>query len=495
MATVRFWRRSLPWVVSVVLLTLAAIQGRLWLQEQVAIATLPPAPSESPNILVILVDALRADHLSCYGYARPTSPHVDRITQQGVLFEKAFPTSSWTLPSHASLLTGRYPYEHGADWSRPQALLDRRHPTLAEALRSRGYRTGAFSANLFWFTRPMGFGRGFIRFEDYFHSIGDMASRTLYGRVIEKFVLQRLGFEDIPARKRASDINRALLNWADGERNKPFFAFLNYMDTHDPYLPPQPYRDQFSKLKNPGGILNWRVGRHHPPMTAEQLQSEIDAYDGAVAYVDDHIGKLLMELQKRGLTDNMLVVITSDHGESFGEHGVFLHGNGLYREEIQVPLIFWWPGQVPAGVRVAWPITNAALPATVMELLGAADQTVFPGPSLSSLWKASQAYSNFPYPLAEIGQIPWAPENAPTHHGSMISLVSPQWHYIEHAKLGLELYTWENDPRERHNLADRSELQNVVSQLRLRLPQTSSGMERGPILHGRPTEHSEESRH
>ena len=470
-AVSRFCYRSLSWVAAVALLALVGIQGGLWLRERMAIARLRPASQDAVNVLVILVDTLRADHLSSYGYGRPTSPNVDRIAQQGVLFENAFPTSSWTSPSHASLLTGRYPFEHGVEWNTPRALLDGRSPTLAEALRSRGYRTAAFSANLFWFTRPMGFGRGFIRFEDYFHSIGDMAVRTLYGRAIEKLVLRRLGFEDIPARKRASDVNRSVLRWIELDREKPFFAFLNYMDTHDPYLPPQPYRTKYSRLKSPGGILNWRTGRNDPQMTPEQLQGEIDAYDGAIAYVDDHIGQLLTELHRRGLGEKTLVVITSDHGESFGEHGLFLHGNSLYLEEIHVPLIFWRPGQVPAGVRVARPVTNAALPATVMDLVGEGVQRLFPGPPLTQLWKAPRAHHDWPYPLAEIAQQPWLPQRVPVSQGSIKSLVSPHWHYIVHQKLGTKVFDWKNDPLESHNLADRPDMQGVVAQFRSHLLQ------------------------
>jgi arylsulfatase A-like enzyme len=462
-ATLRFWRRSLPAVAAVALLALLGIQGGLWMRERMAIAALPEASPGSLNILVIVVDALRGDHLSSHGYARPTSPNIDRIAQEGVLFENAVAASSWTSPSHASLLTGRHPSDHRVDWNTPRALLDSRHPTLAEALRSRGYRTAAFSANVFWFTRSMGFGRGFIRFEDFFHTIGDMAVRTLYGRTIEKLVLPRLGFEDIPARKRADDVNRSALRWIAHDRGKPFFVFLNYMDTHDPYLPPQPYRRKFAKLKNPGGILNWRVGRKYPQMTPEQLQGEIDAYDGAIAYVDDQIGQLFTDLHERDLAENTLVVITSDHGESFGEHGLFLHANALYRQEIRVPLIFWAPKRLPAGVRVVQPVTNVALPATVMDILSVGDERRFPSQSLAYFWKAPHANPDSPFPLAELAHIPWAPKKAPASRGSMKSLVSPEWHYIVHEKLGTELYDWKNDPRELHNLAKRSEMQSVVA--------------------------------
>jgi arylsulfatase A-like enzyme len=448
-----FWRRSLPCVAIVALLALIGIQGGLWMRERIAIAKLPVASLDAPNILVIVLDALRADHLSSYGYGLPTSPNLDRIAQQGVLFENAFATSSWSPPSHASLLTGRYLYEHGVEWNR---ALDNRYPTLAESLRARGYRTGAFSANWMWFSRRWGFGRGFILFDDYFHSIGDVFGRTLYGRKVLEYRLLRyrrlLGFDDHPMRRRASDINRSFLRWIKHDSEKPFFVFLNYIDTHWPYLPPTPYRYKFL-----------------------QSNKTIGNYDDAIAYVDDHIGQLLTELQRRKLAKNTLVVITSDHGESLGEHGLSGHRNALYREEIHVPLIFRWPGHVPAGVRMQRPVTNAAIPATVMDLVDAGDQTLFPGPSLTQLWEDPESHSNWPYPLAEIAQAPFEEhKKLPIYHGWMKSLVSPKWHYIENEKLGAELYDWNNDPQELYNLVTRPEVQGVVKRFQAKLQQFMS---------------------
>ncbi|MCC7354077.1 MAG: sulfatase, partial [Anaerolineae bacterium] len=384
-AFVRFWRRSFPWLAAMALLALVGTRGGLWLQERLAVARLPQAPAGSPNILVIVVDTLRADHLSAYGYARLTSPNLDRLAGQGVLFENAFSTSSWTKPSHASLLTGRYPHEHRADAAWP---LDGRYPTIGEALQTLGYRTGAFSANYDTFNQISGLGRGFQHFEDFFRSVPNMAVHTLYGRVAEYYVLHRaLGLEYRVDRSRAAGINRSVLRWLDQDRGKPFFAFLNYFDSHAPYIPPQPYRSKFSPVREPGGQINtdWGMDHIYVPMTPEQLQGEVDAYDGGIAYVDAQIGQLLSALQERDLADKTLVVITSDHGESFGEHGLLEHNNSLYREVIHVPLIFWWPGHVPAGTRLDQIVTNAALPATLLDLAPGEEPTLFPGPSLALL--------------------------------------------------------------------------------------------------------------
>jgi arylsulfatase A-like enzyme len=465
----KFFRNSLPWIASTVMVILVGIQVGQWAQERITIAKLPAPHPNSMNILVILVDTLRADHLSCYGYKRETSPHIDRIAQQGVLFENAFAPSSYTLPSHASILTGLYPYEHGVEWDTPRALFDAPHPSLGNAFQPQGYRTAAFSANIYWFTRALGFGRGFVHFEDYFQSIGDMIFRTVYGRAFETFVLQKIGFEDIPARKRAADVNRSFLKWVDRDTKRPFFAFLNYMDTHDPYLPPKPYRAKFSKLKNPGGILNWRVGRDDPKLTKAQIDSEIAAYDGGIAYVDDQIGQLLNELRVRGFKKNLLVVITSDHGEAFGEHGTFLHGNSLFQEEIHVPLIFWRPGQVPSGVYVAQPVSIVSLADTLMDLIGMNGSSPFSGRSLAEFWEAPQPPEAWPHPMAEINRQTWVPERAPVFHGRIRALVTPKWHYIVNEALGTEIYDWKNDLQESNNLANKPEMTHLIDQFEAQL--------------------------
>jgi arylsulfatase A-like enzyme len=376
------------------------------------------------------------------------------------------------------MLTGRYPYEHGADLYNP---LDDRYPTIAEVLRARGYRTGGFSANIRVFCRRLGLGRGFHHFEDYYRSIGNMFVNTFYGRVFEYYALhQGFGFQAEIGRKWADDINRAVLGWIDRDSEKPFFVFINYYDVHDPYTPPQPYRSKFAQLENPGGLIDsyWGVDNIYVPMTPDQLQGEVDAYDGGAIYVDERIDQLLNELESRGLGENLLVVVTSDHGESFGEHGLLQHTNSLYREVIHVPLIFWWRGHLPEGERVAEPVSIAALPSTLLDLIGQEGQRAdeigaqFPGPSLTALWTEPQAgtdgvqHVDWPHPIAELVQHPWLPVQNPSAHGAMRSVLSSEWHYIAHEKFGEELYDWLADPQETLNLADGTGTQPVAEQFR-----------------------------
>jgi arylsulfatase A-like enzyme len=469
-SSLRFWKRSTPWAVVLLLFIFAGIQGGKSLHEKSMVAKLPAAAPGSPNVLVIVVDTLRADHVSSYGYARPTTPEIDALAEQGTVFENAISTCSWSLPSHVSLLTGRYVFEHGVGnvepmpWFGENGSNFRGFPTLGEELKRNGYRTGAFSANRVYFSHSLGFGRGFIHFEDYFNSASDAFVRTLFGREFARIYLARsdkslvrrtlrsLGFTAIldrdtegwgshggarSVRKRASAVNEETLRWIDSDRDRqrPFFAFLNYIDAHNPYGPPA-----------------------SSPKPAWDTGSSIDQYDAGVKYADDNIGQLMRELERRGLANNTLVVITSDHGESLGDHGLTYHGAALYWELIHVPLIVWSPGHVPAGLRITQPVTNAAIPATVMDLL-ASNRETFPGPPLSALWKSRDAAANWPDPLSELPQTEIiTPEDRVVEgkipiatNGGMKSLVTPGWHLIVHQKLGEQLYDWVHDPGESTN--------------------------------------------
>ena len=474
-------------------LTLAGIQGGQWLHERNAVAQLPPASPGIPNVLVIVVDTLRADHVSSYGYARPTTPNLDRIAQQGVIFENAISPSSWSLPSHVSLLTGRYLFEHGVGNVQPEPWLGwggkglGGFSTLGEALHQKGYRTGAFSANRTYFSRDLGFGRSFIHFEDYFDSPADMFVRTLYGREFARIYLKRsenslvtrtlrkLGWTSLldqdaegsgsyggafGVRKRADVVNRELMNWIGHDRSRPFFAFLNYFDVHDPYGGPKAY-----------------------PKPSWPQSTTIDAYDNGVKYVDDFIRRLMNELEERDLTENTLVIITSDHGESLGQHHLETHGRALYWELIHVPLIVYFPGHVPAGVKIDTPVSNAAISATVLQLIGADDSSL-PGPALSALWKTpvaeTKAEAEWPGPLSELAQNKYpglhdkeADQLVPTAtSGAMRTIIGPKWQLISHDTLGDQLYDWQRDPAEVNDLITTPEGKAAALKLKLEMDRT-----------------------
>jgi len=246
------------------------------------------------------------------------------------------------------------------------------------------------------------------------------------------------------------------LRWARQEPERPFFLFLNYYDPHSPYVPPDRYREMFSR-----------------PAPSDTRYG-IDAYDGEIAYVDEYIGRLVGELESSHFARPLLLIVTSDHGESFGDHGFHLHANALYLNEIHVPLIVRWPGTIPQGVRVDEPVTNAALPATMMDLVdGGIDHgepPVFPGAPLTRLWTRHEPISGQAPRLAEIARQPFESyKNFPLYEGWMKSIVTSKWHYIEHQTLGSQLYDWRNDAQELNDLAKRPELQSVVEEFSVQL--------------------------
>ncbi len=462
------WRKSAPWLAAALAVMIIGIQGGKWISENRAVANLPAGMPGSPNVLVIVVDTLRADHLSSYGYARPTSPNIDNLARYGVLFENAIAPSSWSLPSHASLVTGRAVHEHGMGNVQPMPWLGWGNsglnglPTLGEALQKQGYRTGAFSANRIYFTSNVGLSRGFIHFEDYFDGLGDSLVRTEFGREFARKYMNRsskskftrafrsLGLGSwldkdsegsgdyggiYGIRKRADEVNRETLRWVASDGQHPFFAFLNYLDVHFGYGGPSGY-----------------------PKPAWEHGSTIDEYDAGVKYTDDHIGQLLHGLDTLGVLKNTIVIITSDHGEALGDHGLSFHGAALYSDLVRVPLVISLPGHVPRGVRIAQPVSNAAIANTVLSLIGAT-QKQFPGPSLTELWEPYPP-NNWPNPISELpqtntivaadramqGKIPLATD------GWMSSVASPQWHLFRHEKYGDQIYGWKADPSESNNL-------------------------------------------
>jgi len=282
-----------------------------------------PSKMERPNIILIVLDNTRLDHLSCYGYHRNTSPNLDRLAAESVIYTRAIAPSSWTLPSHASLFTGKFTSSHGArydsngplllvnaikgpeDWNKVRARgLSQNEVTLAGILKQTGYLTGAVVAGP-WLKKVFGLNIGFEYYNDY--NIG-----TLNGRA-------------------ADQVTAAAVRWIEESQNKKFFLFLNYFDPHYPYKPPKDFIAPFFQ-KNPQIFYQ-----------LSQLEQIIASYDGEILYMDYHIGKLLENLKANNLYDNSMIIVTADHGDLFGEHGKFGHGDYLWQEEIHVPLFIKHP--------------------------------------------------------------------------------------------------------------------------------------------------------
>jgi len=294
---------------------------------------------DRPNVILISVDTLRADHLGCYGYGRETSPVIDGLAQRGVLFEEVVAASPWTLPSHVSMVTSLYPATHGCSLV-GGAKLQRRITTLAEILRDRGYRTRAITTILY-LTQIYGFDQGF-------ESLLALGNRTPAGRVTDEAI-----------------------EWLSDHRDERFFLFLHYYDPHTDYTPPPGYVERFDPDYT--GPINGTVPNlleHQEQMTQEDLAHLVSLYDGEIAYVDHELGRLFGEIRKMGLSEDSVIVFTSDHGEEFREHGSFGHGFTLYDEQLLVPLLIVWPGRLREGHRVNETVQLIDIVPTIIDLLG-----------------------------------------------------------------------------------------------------------------------------
>ncbi|MEP7380604.1 MAG: sulfatase, partial [Gemmatimonadota bacterium] len=415
-------------------------------------------PDDAPSVLFLVLDTVRALELSAYGYERATSPRLAALAAEGVRFDRAVATAPWTLPSHASMFTGRYQRDLSVGWT---TALDTVPPTLAEHFATRGYATGGFVANLRYCAREYGLGRGFQVYRD-FALIGSqligstMAGRRLiglYDDVADRYVLA--------GRKDAALVVDEFLDWQRSQGSRPYFAFLNFFDAHEPYAPDAPYDLQF--LDAEPATRNLVVGRKHEPAEVVGLRG---AYDGAIASLDAQLGRLFDELSRRQLLDRTIVIVTSDHGEEFAEHGYMSHGNGLNFPALHVPLIVRWPrGGLPAGAVVETPVSLVDLAATVIDLTGTTDRSLLPGASLAPLWRSDSAAHRSAI-LSELYWVRNQPEWYPVSGGNMRSLVRGRFHYIAGPSQREELYDIAVDPFERRDLMQESSLADTLVALR-----------------------------
>jgi arylsulfatase A-like enzyme len=317
-----------------------------------------------PNIVLVSVDCLRADHLGCYGYPRPTSPNIDSLAAEGCVFERCIAQCSWTLPSHTSLLTSLYLRSHGV--GKITDALSQEASTLAELLRTDGYLTAAVISGGPLLPR-YGLDQGFDVYDASCYSgrQSDVTSPCTHARATEW-----------------------LGRWG---RLAPFFLFLHYWDVHQQYVPPAPYDTLFqpdSRGSWRAGQLNKRVLRGEP-VPPEYFQRFVALYDGEIAHTDRYIGALFRELRRLGLAENTLVVLTSDHGDELREHGDLGHGHSLFQELIHVPLIWAEPGGGAAAGNIREWVQAIDIPASILDFAGVAVPAEMEGVSLLPLMDGS----------------------------------------------------------------------------------------------------------
>jgi arylsulfatase A-like enzyme len=449
--------------------------------ERRALATLKNTPSGMPNVLLLILDTVRASSLQLYGHSVPNTPVLSKLAARGVVFDRAVSTAPWTLPSHVGILSGNYTSDVLLGYRTPVST---EKPFLAEILKENGYRTGAFVANLYYTTASRGLSRGFIRYEDFVPSLGEFALTSSLGFYIASRRKVVPGLEDdftVLNRKTATTVSRDFLDWLDDTKStagsQPFFAFLNFMDAHAPYDPRAPIGTPFVKGERWKKYHIDRNGaswsdRHS--LKGAPLDAEISAYEGAIAYIDHEIGVLLEELERRSQLSNTIVIVTSDHGEEFREHGLLAHAVSLYWPAIHVPLIIAGPGGIPRGTRVPRAVTLRDLAATITDLVGIPGNRRPPGESLARLWDTNGEYasgSTGSPVLSQLRASASAAEDSPLSKGDMQSLlVDDRYHFIRYGDGAEQVFDIEVDPWEKTDLSSSAVGQWVRARFRPLFP-------------------------
>jgi len=343
------WRRQPRLARGLGLLALAVVVG-------IACSSPRSRLGDRPNVLLISIDSLRADHLGIYGNPHPTSPVIDRLAREGVLFEHALAPTSWTLPSHATMLTGKSQRHHQTTTT--DDAIRSEHEMVSEVFARSGYETVGFFSGPF--LHPVyGFSRGFERYvscqaEDTAKAEGGPdAWRTAHNDRTNHLV--RAAFQ----------------RWVAERSGRPFFAFVHLWDVHFDYIPPEPFASMFDPDYT-GPLDGRNIGQQGfpldaPPRDVEHLKA---LYDGEIRYTDQTIGELLDALERAGVLGRTLVVVTADHGEEFLEHGNKTHRKAIYEESIHVPLIVWARSGLPRGMRVAPPVALEDVAPTILDLAG-----------------------------------------------------------------------------------------------------------------------------
>lgn len=383
-------------------LALAAVAaGAFFALKRPPAANVPAGGGERPSVLLVTIDTARADRYGSYGHAAAETRYLDRLASEGVRFETALSSAPITLPSHASIFTGLYPTRHGVR-NNGNFYVPERLPTLATRLREQGYATAAFVSS-FVLDRRYGLSRGFDTYDD-----------RMEGASTQIVTLE--------AERRGDRTALALGDWlrkqAAAAPARPFFAWLHLYDPHEPYRPPQPFRQMFAAAP----------------------------YDGEIAFDDAVLASVLDTLRQTGQLERTLVAVTSDHGESLGEHGEETHSMFVYEAALKVPLVLWRPGRLPAGRVVEQPVRLVDLAPTLLELAGAPALEGADGRSLVPLIEGRP--SGPPPPLYAETYLPqlymnWAPLRA---------LRDTRFKLIDAPRP--ELYDLQDDPREERNLHD-----------------------------------------
>lgn len=427
-------------------------------------------PADQPNVIVLVLDTVRADHLSLYGYKRPTSPNLERLAPEFLVCRNAISSAPWTVPSHASLFTGLYPFSHGARSFLPKKIrtggwsnvftLDSKWMTLAERLDRHGYLTAGLVSNPF-LSRRSGLGQGFqqYQFRANRNYLLPLRCQWLMKTLFEN--RWRAAFDK--PQQSAWQLNRRIERWLDVRGDRPFFLFANYMDAHLPHHAPPPYCNVFPG-RLPGfsfdGPFETEIMARRRPVKVDEVAHLHALYDGSIQYLDHHLGRLLDGLRRRGLYENSLIVVLSDHGEYFGEHALLEHSKDVYEPAMAVPLMVKFPGGKPRGDVTVRTHLIDVMP-TIFSELGLEVPAGAPGTDLREVTGGRTLLGENYFARVTDLRRPYG------HRFRRVrqAVYQGPWKYIHSTDGSSELYDLEADPREFSNLID--EHPDVAETLRL----------------------------
>lgn len=445
--------------------------------------------TSSPNILWIVLDAQRADRLGCYGYDRPTSPNIDRLASEGLRAEVCISQGGYSLPSYATMFTGLYPSEHGAIEAMDR--LPETVPSLPETLAQNGYRTASIGSNPF-IHEVFGMARGF----DVLHYCNPAMvvgltqkgkPKVSQSRLREK-LWRYLGLSDQGGRQ----ANARTLQFINGCSSEPWFCFLHYMETHEPYAPPLASRFAWRRswldpVLNPLTVVRINQARYLMNAGPSAIKAYLALYDAEVAYQDGLVGSLLDTLRRQGLLQNTITIICADHGDFLGERGMFRHAAGLGEGLCRVPLIVHGAGYVQPGTVLEGIAELRDIPHSLCRLLGRPEPDAGQRPAHNLFGSTSIAPGRLAFAeRRRLDERMITPRTEPSFgpgrrfNRSVCLLRDEEWEYLEYEDGGAELYRVAVDPSETKDLgatepARASYYKERLAEVRKGLSQSSEG--------------------
>lgn len=402
-----------------------------------------PAKTTARNVVLILIDTLRADKLGCYGNTLGLTPNIDQIASEGFRFDQAFSHAPWTLPATASLLTSSYPQQHGAGGSIPHrksefdfTAVSPKARTLAQCFYDQGYDTAAI-VNVTFLDKKYGLNAGF---ETYDFQAPDRSQKD---------------------HRRAAEVTNWALKWIEDHQksDRPFFLLVHYFDPHLSYDPPEKFRRKFAKPEDykpdptlfgsVSDMLEFRAGSY--PISKIPIDRLEALYNGEVAYTDEEVGRLWNKIKDMGLGERTVLALTADHGEEFLDHDGFEHGHTLYDEMIRVPLVLWAPGLIKAGESKST-VAHVDVAPTLCSLSSVDPEPSFRGKSLER-WMYGGYSKN--QPIFSQGNL-WGP---------ILTALRDHGHKFIDKRIGREMYDIVNDPKEKRNLVKETQFISLVEEM------------------------------